>query len=313
MAGSAYEYFFQALGDWGSAIPLEGQWFVYFDLESVNALKKDVGEAIRVYDSSPDWQLGNGIVSQLKKSLYNPPIEKLIGCVFARQVILPGETINTSNDSLKYGGYLGPVTSSNRESYNKLSIVFNETNASFIDFILRPWTILVGYNGLIARGPNSPKNVKCKSVELVYLAKTGMNSPMAKRKIISFYNVVPVSIESSMNTYSADGLTYAKVDFAYDYYSVKEADSSTILTGNATSPSVASAAPNTTKTIPLNGNPTQGSLDNQPRSGSENSTGRFITRNGQQFFQASNGALIPVESGDTTSIPDQSFSAQKTQ
>lgn len=247
MAGSAYEYFFQILGDWGSSIPLESQWFAYFDLQGVPALKGDVGNAIKFFDSSPQWKIGSTIVEQLKKDLYNPPIESLLGCVFARQVLLPGETINSSTSDLKYGGYLGPVTTSNREGYNKFSITFNETNASFVDFLMRPWTILVGYNGLIARSKGSSKNVRCPMVKIVYLGKTGARSPMTKRKIITFYNVAPVSIEDSASTYAADGLSYNKVDFVYDYYDVSEGDSPDFFKSIVTQPSVPSTSPNTTK------------------------------------------------------------------
>jgi len=259
MASSAYESFFQILGDWGSSIPLESQWFVHFDLQGVPALKGNVGAAIKVFDSAPDWNITSNITSQLKKDLYNPPKEKLMGCVFARQVSLPGETINTSNNDLKYGGYLGPVTSSNRESYNKLSITFNETNASFVDFIMRPWLILVGYNGLIARATGSAKNVKCPAVDVVYLGKTGAKKPMTMRKIITFYNVAPVSIEDSQNTYAADGLSYNKVDFVFDYYSVSEGKSGDFFSNNVAQPAVASTTPNTTRSL---NNGTNGNSDN---------------------------------------------------
>jgi len=229
MASSAYEYFFQILGDWGGSIPLEGQWFVYFDLESVNALKTNVGDAIKSYENGTDWQISPNLTSQLKKKLYNPGIEQLVGCVFARDITLPGETINTSNNDVKYGGYLGPSTSSNREGYGKLSVTFTETNASFVDFIMRPWTILVGYNGLIARNDNSPKKIRCKTIEVIQLAKTGAKNPMAKRKKITFYNAAPVSIEDSSLTYAADGLNYTKVEFVYDYYSISEVDTPSLL------------------------------------------------------------------------------------
>jgi len=266
MAVSSYEYFFQVLGNWGSSIPLEGQWFVYFDLQSVEALKGDVGNAIKNYDDYANWQISPGVTSSLKNALYNPPMEKLVGCVFARSVVLPGETINTSNNAVNYGGYLGPSTSSNREGYNKLSITFTETNASFIDFIIRPWVILVGYNGLIARNMNSPKNIRCKSINIIQLAKAGKKqSSMAKRKMMTFYNAAPVSLEDSNLTYAADGLNYNKIDFVYDYYDVKEVDSPKFFQNIVTQPSVNTTSPTTTRSLNSgtngnSGNGTSGSI-----------------------------------------------------
>jgi hypothetical protein len=230
MASSPYRFYLDILSNWSSTIALESQWFMYFNLPSVNALKGDVGSAVRNYDSgnSSAWSIGSGIVSQLTKTEYQLTTESLIGCVFARQITLPGETIGTSNEGVDYAGYLGPATSSNRDVYKKLSIVFTETNASFIDLILRPWSILVGYNGLIARQPGSPKNVKCDYADIVFLAKTGANSPMAKRKIFRFYNIVPSIVPGMSQTYASEGMIYGAVDFAYDYYSVLEADSPTL-------------------------------------------------------------------------------------
>lgn len=58
---------------------------------------------------------------------------------------------------MDYGGYQAPATIGNREKYKKLTVTFLETNASFLDLILRPWIVMVGYNGLVARSENSPK------------------------------------------------------------------------------------------------------------------------------------------------------------
>ena len=69
---------------------------------------------------------------------------------------------------------------------------------------------------------------------------------MSKRKIFTFYNVAPVAIEESMNTYAADGLSYNKVDFVYDYYDVDEADTGKFLNqDNVVKPEVAKTTPTT--------------------------------------------------------------------
>ena len=225
-ATSPYVFYLDVLSDWASTIALESQWFMYFNLESVNALKGDLGATVRNYDSgSPTgWGISSSTTAGLLKTKYQLTTESLMGCVFARQITLPGEKINASNEGVNYGGYLGPATSSTRDIYNKLSIVFTESNASFIDLILRPWSILVGYNGLVARSPGSAQNVKCNFADIIFLAKNGPNNPMAKRKIFRFYNLAPVSVPGLSQTYAAEGMIYGGVDFVYDYYSVFDAD-----------------------------------------------------------------------------------------
>jgi hypothetical protein len=228
MSNSPYVFYLDVLSDWASTIALESQWFLYFDLASVNALKGDLGATVRNYDSgSPaSWGISSATTSGLLKDKYQLSTESLVGCVFARQVTLPAEKINASNEGVEYASYLGPATSSNRDPYNKLSIVFTESNASFIDLILRPWSILVGYNGLVARAPGSPKNVKCDFADVVFLAKNGSGNAMSKRKIFRFYNIAPVSVTGLSQTYAAEGMIYGNVDFVYDYYSVFDADTS---------------------------------------------------------------------------------------
>lgn len=231
MASSPYSFYLDILSKWPTTIALESQWFMYFDLNTVNALRNDLGSAIRKFDSGDanSWSISRDVVNQLTKSEYQLTTESLMGCVFARQITLPGETIGISNEGVDYTSYLGPATSSTRESYKKLSVVFTETNASFIDLILRPWAILVGYNGLIARQPGSPKNVKCAYADVVFLAKAGATRTMAKRKIFRFHNIVPSIIPGMSQTYASEGMIYGGVDFAYDYYSVLEADSPSLM------------------------------------------------------------------------------------
>lgn len=232
MATSPYNFYLDILSKWPSTIALASQWFMYFNLPSVNALRSDVGAAVRKYDSgsSNAWGISQATINALNKEEFQIRTENLVGCVFVRQVTLPNEGVNASNQGLNYSGYMPPATTSGRIPYPKLSIVFTETNASFIDLVLRPWTILVGYNGLIARTNNSNKNVKCNYADIICLAKTGAGSPMAIRKVFRFFNIAPININGLTNSYASEGLMYSNVDFVYDNYCVYDADSPALLT-----------------------------------------------------------------------------------
>lgn len=225
---SPYRYYLDVISQWPTAIVSESQWFTWFDLPSVGALKADLATTVRNVDSGADntWDIPKGIVDNLIKSEYQLATENLIGCVFARQVTLPGESITAGNDGLDYSGYRAPAITSGRQSYKKLQIYFVETNSSFIDLVIRPWIILVGYYGFIARSnpTNNPRSVKCNSLDVVYLGKTGAYSPSIKRKIVRFYGIAPVSVNGLSNTYASDGMQFTSVDFTYDSYSVLAPD-----------------------------------------------------------------------------------------
>lgn len=224
---SPYSYYLSLLGKWSTNVALASQWFIYFDFSSVNALNSDLTYQLRDREStygSGGWSISNNSVNYLLDGGLQYSDHTMTGCVFARQVTLPSEKITAGNEGLDYGGFQAPATASSRQKYGALNVTFLETNASFLDLILRPWTVLVGYNGLVARDQNSSKAVKCRFADIVMLAKSGANKPMVIRKLYRFYNLAPVSIDSEEYSYAQDGLKYSNVSFVYDGYVVQDVD-----------------------------------------------------------------------------------------
>jgi hypothetical protein len=227
---SPYSYYLDLLGSWPTGIALASQWFLYFDFNSIGALSNNFQTVLRTQESQAGWEYDVNSTKYLLDGSLQWQTNNLTGCVFTRQVNLPNETINASNEGLKYGGFLPPATSSNREKYQSLGVTFLETNASFLDLIIRPWIISVGYYGLVARGPQSPKNVKCNFADVVMLAKTGSYSPMGIRKIYRFYNIAPISIQGETYSYAEEGLKYSEVKFVYDRYAISDGNTGTFIT-----------------------------------------------------------------------------------
>lgn len=220
---SPQHYFLDILSQWPTAIPIESQWFVVFDLASVGVLASNISEIVRKLDSGStdanSWSIRPSIVSNLIQPQYQNMYQNQIGCVFARQITIPSDYVTAGNEGLDYSGYQGAATTSGRRNYEKLQVIFHETNSSFLDFVIRPWIIAVGYYGLIARSEPS-KKVKCNSVYAIYMGKGGAFKPSVRRKVISFKNAAPVSIQSMQSNYGADSLQTAAVDFVFDSYSV---------------------------------------------------------------------------------------------
>jgi hypothetical protein len=229
---SPYSYYLSLLGKWSTNIALASQWFVYFDFSSVNALNSTISYELRNRESSfgrNGWSISDSTVGHLLDGSLQYSDQTLTGCVFAKQVTLPSEKIDAGNNGLDYGGFQAPATASNRQKYNTFNVTFLETNASFLDLVIRPWVILVGYNGLVARAVDSPKSVKCRFADVVMLAKSGTKRPMLIRKLYRFYNLAPISIDSEEYSYAQDGLKYSNVTFAYDGYFVQEVDTSRMI------------------------------------------------------------------------------------
>jgi hypothetical protein len=235
---SPYAYYLGLLGEWTTGIALASQWFLYFDFTSVNALMSNLQDVLRDREKNSEWTYNKGATATLLDAKLQYHSQSLFGCAFAREVKLPREEISAGNEGLEYGGFQAPATSNNRSKYGRLSITMIETNASFIDLILRPWTIAVGYNGLVARSRNSKKYVKSNYLDVVMLAKTGAYSPMGIRKIYRFYNVAPVSIPQETYSYAEEGLRVSDVEFVFDSYAVMDGGTGAFINLNAPSGSL---------------------------------------------------------------------------
>lgn len=227
-----YESYLQSLGKWPSALGSASQWYLEFDITSVEPLFKDLTILLNQYEgnfgSSGGWQVDTETVIKLTDWEYHT--EAGIGCVFARQVNLPNDGLEAGNTGLDYGGFLPPATTNTRNKYSKLRITFLETNASFVDLVIRPWMVLTSYYGLIARDfDRSDKNVKCSYLDVNLMARTGAGNPLAIRKKYRFSGIAPVAIDGEQYSYMADDMKYTSVDFVYDQYYVRDANTPSLL------------------------------------------------------------------------------------
>lgn len=221
-----YDYYLDLLGQWQTNIALASQWFIYFNFDSLkrNGLFRSFELTLNDWEESK-WKINSNVTRQLTDGRLQHTSNSLVGCIFAKQVSLPKEDVNVSHEGLNYGGYQSPIIASTRSPYQNFSVTMIETNASFLDLIIRPWIISVGYNGLVARKKSSYKYVKADYADVVMLAKAGPNTKMTIRKIYRFYNVAPVSIQGEEYSYAGDGMKYSSVGFAYDKYSISDKNS----------------------------------------------------------------------------------------
>lgn len=229
---SPYEKYLQLLGKWPTNLGLASQWYIWFDFTFVNCLKESLQGQLNYRESflgSSGWKVSNTVTKKLLDGELQYDSPNLAGCVFSRQVSLPSDGVSAGNEGLSYGGYMAPATAGSREKYKKLTVTFLETNASFLDLIIRPWILMVGYNGLVSRQPTSPKRVKANYADVVMLAKTGSGQRMKPRKIFRFYNLAPVSIDGEEYSYMSEGMKYSNVSFVYDGYVVTEGDTPNLI------------------------------------------------------------------------------------
>lgn len=227
-----YETYAQLLSEWPTSLASASQWLIWFDLSQIPLLKNNVQKALQQKESvlgPAGWQISKKTVDTLTDSRLMLNANQVMGCVFAKQVNLPQDSFEAGNNGLDYSGYTAPATSGSRGKYPKLNITFMESNASFVDFVIKPWMVLSSYYGLVARLPDSQKNVKCTWCDVCLLARTGVGNPPVIRKVYRFTNLVPINIQGEQYSYMSDDMKYSAVDFVYDQYYVRDADTPSLL------------------------------------------------------------------------------------
>jgi hypothetical protein len=103
------------------------------------------------------------------------------------------------------------LVSDGRLDLNASNITFLETNVSFIDGFVRPWSVAVAH-----RSPKDPK-LRC-DLELFALQKWSLNEPLEVRKSMVFKNAFPMNIDAEEYNYTGDKIINRQVQFAFDRY-----------------------------------------------------------------------------------------------
>lgn len=208
------------LSTWEASPSLASLFFVVFNFASVNALKNSnvFLNSLEDYALSP-WDIPSA--SLLISDNFQANTRRLLGCIFAQEIEMPGEALSISQGNA-YGGHFGRNVFMDRNNQGVFKMTFLETNSSFVDLVIRPWLIMVGHFGLVARPSTSVKNVKCSSVLVYELAKNGPGNSLIVRKQTNFFKVVPISIDGNTPTQSREGYAQRSVKFAFDGYSVSD-------------------------------------------------------------------------------------------
>lgn len=144
----------------------------------------------------------------------------IMGCIFATSVNIPDlDTVGTNDISVENNaGYKKGVITSGRSGYAStlLSIDFRETNSSFGDLIIKPWTFLTAHYGLLPIG-----NHKTNIIIMQY-SKTYQKITQIPSKIWQFEGCAPVSVSGADLKYSADDSEIVKTTkWAFTNYYIR--------------------------------------------------------------------------------------------
>lgn len=212
---SDISFFNSFLAQKTNGIPYSTQWLLAID-NIPQAISSNLSDA----DTAP-WSIqtiSDTVVSDFKNAR-----QTLGGCVFAQEVTTPSENVTIDyvgiSDESRGGFMTAPIVKS-RDGMSPLEVSFLETNNSFLDLVVRPWIVRVGFQGLIAT-QNKSDNIKT-ILSILFFNRGDQSKGIAPtvRKVYKFYNAAPVYCDSDSNDYQKNDVPILKTKWVYTHYTI---------------------------------------------------------------------------------------------
>ena len=227
-------------------------WVCYFEFSRMPFVE-NVVEQIDINGSGPHV-LGYQYATNVESGYFNVGETAGMGSglalMFCQGVKTPGERFSVERDSMtNYGGFLPGFLSDSR-TINEVEISMIENNASFVDFVLRPWLIANMYKGYpysiksnivieewtktLPPGPTGGsrlQEVLPRTSQVVNQVASiadrlnggsegGAAANLRLRKKITLRNAFPKSIDSESLTYQ-DNVETREVTFGFESYTLE--------------------------------------------------------------------------------------------
>lgn len=208
-------YFNNFIAQKTSGIPYSTQWMVHID-----RIPGLVSANLRDIDTQT-WSIAKS--NERLRQAVVASTNQVQGNIFAQAVTVPGERVDITRvgtDAGFRGGFNQAPILNSRNDGDFVNIDFLETRDSFIDMVIRPWIIQVGFNGLIAQRDPS-KNIKT-DLWAIYFDRgdAEKNEPPKIRKKWCFHNAVPISIDPDTVDYQKNQITILKTQWLYTHYTI---------------------------------------------------------------------------------------------
>lgn len=224
---SARDFFLSQMTSWLTSIPMTTQWVVVIE-RFPKALNSSFIQSLERIDAGKQ---GFDITPAVK-ALGAYPFQRIVGCLFVHGVTIPSEQFEVNSVSVTNNrGFLpGVIAGARSIDPPMLVLEFRETNLSFVDSIIRPWSILTSHYGLVARPGDKydvsgnqydDKNMKTNMLVLQY-TRSLQNISMIPRKTWYFYNCTPNNVSEQSLEYSEERLQILTTRWSYSNYAVAD-------------------------------------------------------------------------------------------
>jgi len=211
-------YFHQMLCQWAYSIAQQYSFVVVIEAQNKDFLLNKIKSTVPNLEP-PGWD-----VETMVDDTWKTETQDVVGCIFAGAVRIPGESVGTERVGITDGsrrGFINAPIINGRSDFENLEIGFTETNQSFIDGVLRPWSILVSHEGLLAKPSNQSIKANVQIYQLARAIKEPDSiRPNVIRKHWTFMDCAPINVLDEDLSYGATDYGKRQVQFVYNSYNL---------------------------------------------------------------------------------------------
>ena len=204
-------YFFQILNTPAGSLPKGAQWVVVFEDLASNILP---GIKLALQYEGHEWK-----INKAAQVVTSDNYQKTSGCVFCQAIGLPGESMTANLEgNIVSNAFLRSHVGQGRNQQQSMRMTFLDTNVSFAENFLRPWSISTANFGLIARSgtENYRTNAHCYK-----LGSFSSSKPPVVTMKVSFYGLCCIGVsEEEYNYNTASSPVNREGTFIYNHYAV---------------------------------------------------------------------------------------------
>lgn len=208
-----------------SALPKGAQWILKF--EGAYSAGGNTNKGLDYNEVLPVAAIKKGLeyepmkweVDKAMKTTLNADLQQVKGCMFAQAVQIPGESNQVNPEGIQTNGFIRSNVGGGRDSFPALSIVFLETNVSFVDNVIRPWVVATAHLGMIAR--RGKDNYRC-NISAYKLGVIDSNTQPFLLQKFTFFGACPISVGGEEYNYTqTNSPVNRETTFTYHYYNTE--------------------------------------------------------------------------------------------
>mgnify|MGYP000527746987 CR=1 FL=1 len=217
----SFQFYESTLRDFSFSLPHSAKWVVFIKPQNHQFLMSQVRD-IKTFEPSnndTDWNF-----KYKSDRLMDTDAQETIGCIFALGVSQAGHTLSTANFGGSGGsnnGFIKAPSTQGRADNSTIEFIVKETNSSYTDFVLRPWSLVASHLGFHAR----PKGQSIKAdITIFEMDHTHARELPMIRKVFNYYDCIPIDINTENLNYEPDKIIQRQIQFSYNYYTIQAGD-----------------------------------------------------------------------------------------